>query len=77
MPKKQSKKKSIPFSKLQRRFVSEVELEDLTGVRRRTWQKYRLFDQGPPYYKIGGAVRYDLQETLDWIKAKRVEGARS
>jgi hypothetical protein len=53
----------------QRRFVSEIELEQITGVSRRTWQKHRLFHRGPRYYKIHGAIRYELDEVLTWIKA--------
>lgn len=56
-----------------RRFVSESELEQVTGISRRTWQKHRLFRRGPRYYKIYGAVRYDLEEVLAWIKATPVD----
>ncbi len=56
----------------QRRFVSESELEQVTGISRRTWQKYRLFGRGPRYYKIYGSVRYDIEEVLAWIKATSV-----
>jgi predicted DNA-binding transcriptional regulator AlpA len=62
---------------LQRRFATEIELEQLTGISRRTWQKHRLFNRGPRYYKIYGSVRYDIEEVLEWIKALTVaEGAR-
>jgi predicted DNA-binding transcriptional regulator AlpA len=63
-----------PFQ-LQRRFVSEVELEQLTGISRRTWQKHRLFNRGPRYYKIYGSVRYDLEEVVAWIQALSVGSA--
>ena len=53
---------------LQRRFVSEADLEQLTGISRRTWQKHRLFKRGPRYYKIHGSIRYELEEVLAWIK---------
>jgi predicted DNA-binding transcriptional regulator AlpA len=59
----------------QRRFVSEVELEQLTGISRRTWQKHRLCKRGPRYYKIHGSIRYDLEEVLAWIKALAVSGS--
>lgn len=52
----------------QRRFVSEVELEQITGISRRTWQKYRLVGRGPQYYRIYGTIRYELDEVLAWIK---------
>ena len=62
---------------LQRRFVSEVELEQVTGISRRTWQKHRLFRRGPRYYKIQGSIRYDIEEVLAWIKSLAVaSGAR-
>jgi hypothetical protein len=62
---------------LQRRFVSEVELEHVTGISRRTWQKHRLFCRGPRYYKIHGSIRYDIEEVVTWIKTMAVaSGAR-
>jgi len=61
-----------PDFRFQRRFVSEIELEQITGVSRRTWQKHRLFNRGPSYYKIHGAVRYALDEVLTWIKGSAV-----
>jgi predicted DNA-binding transcriptional regulator AlpA len=62
---------------LQRRFVSEIELEQLTGISRRTWQKHRLFNRGPRYYKICGSIRYDVEEVVAWIKSLAVtSGAR-
>ena len=59
-----------------RRFVSEIELELITGISRRTWQKHRLFNRGPQYYKIHGAIRYELAEVLTWIKDSAVGGRR-
>jgi len=59
---------------LERRFVSEVELEQLTGISRRTWQKHRLFNRGPCYYKIHGSIRYHLEEVVAWIKTLAVPG---
>ena len=56
-----------------RSFVTEIELEQLSGVSRRTWQKYRLLGTGPKYYKIGGAVRYALDEVMDYIQSNAVE----
>ena len=57
---------------LQRRFVSDLELEQLTGISRRTWQKHRLFHRGPRYYKVHGSIRYDVEEVVAWIKALAV-----
>jgi predicted DNA-binding transcriptional regulator AlpA len=62
---------------LQRRFVSDRELEQVTGIPRRTWQKYRLFRRGPRYYKVYGSIRYDLEEVIQWIKALAVRSAEA
>jgi predicted DNA-binding transcriptional regulator AlpA len=61
--------KKPPSISLQRRFLSDRELQAITGISFRTWQKHRLFGRGPRYYRIGGAVRYDLDEVIEWIKS--------
>jgi hypothetical protein len=66
-------KEGVPFV-LQRRFVSEVGLEQLTGISRRTWQKHRLLNRGPRYYKIYGSIVYDLTEVLAWINTLATSG---
>jgi predicted DNA-binding transcriptional regulator AlpA len=57
---------------LQRRFVTELELEQVTGISRRTWQKHRLLNRGPRYYKIHGSIRYEFEEVLTWIRTLAV-----
>lgn len=59
------------------RFVSDRELETITGVKRRTWQKHRLFGKGPRFYRIGGSVRYDLAEVMEWIRSNAVGGGQA
>lgn len=58
-----------------RRFINESQLSELTGVAVGTWQKKRVLGGGPPYRKIGGAVRYDLAEVLLWIDAAKRGGS--
>lgn len=58
-----------------RRFCSEIELEHRYGISRKTWQKKRLFNTGPRFYKIFGAVRYDLDEVEAWVRSQ-VGGGR-
>ena len=58
----------------ERRFISEADLEKLTGVSRRTWQKHRLFGRGPRFYRLCGSVRYDVNEVMEWIRASGVGG---
>jgi hypothetical protein len=51
---------------------NEADLAALTSISKRTWQKHRLFGRGPRFYRLGGAVRYDLPEVLEWIKSHGV-----
>jgi predicted DNA-binding transcriptional regulator AlpA len=60
---------------VERQFVSERELEQITGINRRTLQKHRLFGKGPRFYRLGGAVRYKLSEVMEWIEANAVGGS--
>ena len=60
---------------IQRRYASEIEVERLTGIKRRTLQKHRVFGRGFPFYRVGGRVLYDLREVEQVIEAGRVEVA--
>ena len=68
----------LPSRASDRRFGTESDVEALTGIKRRTLQKYRLLNIGPKYYKLstgagrGGAVRYDLSEVVTWIESGAV-----
>ena len=50
-----------------KRFFSEQELSVYSGIRVRTLQGWRLRNQGPPWRKLCGSVRYDLQEFENWV----------
>ena len=58
----------------QRLFISERDLQAITGISSRTWQKYRLHDKGPRFYKIGGNVRYHKEEVLAWVQSQAYGG---
>lgn len=59
-----------------RRWVNERDLSTYSGIAVRTLQRWRLFDQGPPYRKLGGAVRYDLTAFDQWVEAQPGGGER-
>jgi len=62
---------------VQKRFVSERIVSDLTGRSVRTLQKDRLLGRGPfPHYKVSRQVVYDLSECLSIIEASRCLGGR-
>jgi hypothetical protein len=49
-------------------FISEQDAEIITGISHRTFQRWRLFNQGPPWYKLQRAVKYDRAELLAWVR---------
>ena len=56
-----------------REFGSEADVEAITGRKRKTLQKDRLFGNGPfPFYRVGKSVVYDLNEVRQIVRAGRV-----
>jgi helix-turn-helix protein len=53
-------------------YVGENEAGETIGYSGQTLRKWRWNGSGPPYYKHGRAVRYDLDELLAWMKSHRV-----
>ena len=57
---------------VERRYVSEADVEALTGISRRTLQKDRLLNRRRfPWYKSGRRVLYDLAEVEATIRASQ------
>jgi Helix-turn-helix domain len=49
------------------RYVSDIQLEALYNINRRTWQQWRFRGHGPAYTKAGRLVRYDLRDVEAWL----------
>lgn len=59
-----------PSATVRRRFGSEIEVESLTGISRRTLQKDRLLGHKRfPWYRSGRRILYDLDEVEAIIKS--------
>jgi predicted DNA-binding transcriptional regulator AlpA len=69
--------KSAQAPQIERRFGSEVEAARIAGISPRTLQKWRLFNRGPRWYRVGGSVRYDLTELVEWIKSHAAGGGEA
>ncbi len=54
-------------------YVSPEGASALTGISKRTLVNYRVRDDGgPPFYRVGGLVRYKVAELRAWVEAGRV-----
>jgi hypothetical protein len=56
-----------------REFITERDVERLTGRKRQTLQRDRQLRRGFPFYRIGRQILYDAREVRDAIRASRVE----
>lgn len=52
-----------------REYLSPRQFFQLAGVSVKSQEAMRSLRKGPPYYKVGGRVRYKLQDIRDWIEA--------
>ncbi|MBA3929015.1 MAG: DNA-binding protein [Xanthomonas sp.] len=55
------------------RRVSEREAASYLGIAQRTVQDFRLRRVGPPYFKLGKRIVYDLADLDAFLAAGRVE----
>lgn len=53
------------------RMMRESELAELIGCSIRTLQGWRWRGGGPPFVRVGRAIRYDPQAVGAWIDAQR------
>ena len=49
-------------------FIPEKTAARMFGLSVSWFQKRRSYGDGPPYYKIGGAIRYDVSELQKWMR---------
>ena len=57
--------------------VSDIQLEEITGISRHTWRRWRQEGRGPQYLKLGraggqGRVLYRLSDVLEFLESATV-----
>jgi len=71
-----ARKRNASRTAVRRRFGSEVNVEELTGISRRTLQKDRRFGvKRFPWYRSGRKILYDLDEVVSIIRNSAGGGA--
>ena len=53
------------------RYLNTREAAEIVGMSPRTLEYYRTTGQGPAYFKLGGRVRYALEDIERWVHARR------
>lgn len=55
-------------------YVSPARLsESLDGITEKTLANWRCAGKGPAYFKVGGLVRYKLEDVEAWLELGRIE----
>jgi excisionase family DNA binding protein len=52
-------------------FLTQHEVAELLSLPERTLEDWRLTHTGPPYFKLGRHVRYEVQDVLAWVQEHR------
>ncbi|MCY6957891.1 helix-turn-helix transcriptional regulator [Clostridium brassicae] len=55
---------------MEKRFLTAKEVAEMLGVAQST--VYNLKKEGLPYFKIGGSIKFDKEEVLQWIDKCKV-----
>ena len=55
------------------RYVSCEYIAEFLGLSTKTLDRWRSEKRNFPYYHVGGAVRYDIDEVLEIIQSGRIE----
>ncbi len=58
------------------KLLSTTELAEFLGVPVNTIYKWNYRLQGPPRFKIGKYMRYDLGEVMRWLESHRIRPVR-
>jgi predicted DNA-binding transcriptional regulator AlpA len=56
-----------------RRLLKSRELAEVFGLTDNTLRIWRMNADGPPFYKLGKAVRYDERKVREWLKERERE----
>jgi predicted DNA-binding transcriptional regulator AlpA len=49
--------------------LNESEAAEFLAVSVRTLQAWRTRDAGPPFVRLGRAIRYRLKDLIDWVRS--------
>lgn len=57
-------------------YIDEKQVAEITGLSLSTLRRDRHMRQGMPYYKIGRAVRYSVEDIVEYMESRRIVSRR-
>ena len=58
---------------MEARYLTEVQVAEITGRALSTLRNERFSRCGIPYIKIGRSVRYSFQDVINFMEARKIE----
>jgi len=55
------------------RYINEREASRISGLSLPTLRNYRHLRKGPPYSKVGRAVRYNETDVVKFMESKKIQ----
>jgi excisionase family DNA binding protein len=55
---------------VEKKFLTAKEVAEMLGIAQST--VYKLKKQGLPYLKIGGSIKFDKKDLMEWIEKCKV-----
>jgi predicted DNA-binding transcriptional regulator AlpA len=56
-----------------KRYFNEKQVSEITGLSLPTLRNYRHLRKGPPYHKVGRAVRYADTDLSRFMESKKIQ----
>ncbi len=64
---------SLPSELHPFKYLTDRQVEELTGIKRQTLANQRFRGVGIPYCKVGACVRYSLKTVLEYMDSHTVQ----
>lgn len=58
-------------------FLNVKEAAELIGMKPATLNCWRSSRQGPPYFRMGGRIKYDRLHLENWVKSRTIDPEHS
>jgi hypothetical protein len=55
------------------RYITEIQLEKMTGRSRKSWQRDRIKGGGVKFIRCGGKILYDMRDIESWLEDHKFE----
>jgi predicted DNA-binding transcriptional regulator AlpA len=54
-------------------YLSAKQVSQLTSISVKTLEMFRSVRKGPPYFRVGGRIRYRIADVRAWVESGRAE----